>query len=536
MRTFKSLLLASSLLAAAPGAALAAPGDIDNDGVADGADAFPCDPSAVASVFAPGENQHGLLLFEDQWPVNGDLDFNDVAVAYNYVINLNAQGQATSLQLTLNTLALGGQIANDIMLRLPVPASAVGTVERNFKGAAPERVALEAGEPEAVVRLVADVRSLFPANASTVVNTRAGDGYLPAKPLNVVVRFRQPVALSAAAAPFDVFLARTGSPGHQVHLPQYAGTARMDAALFGTADDGSTANRHFVNRQGLPFALNVPSNIAWPREWQSIEGAYPDIIRFAASAGGEAGNWYATNVNRPMTWLGSTPMRPPQPLIIGPAATDAAQCPAPLERVLVVAAEDDFITAQVRNGLAATGRYASVDAFNATEATPTSEKLAGYTAVLTWSNWPYQDTEALGNALGTYYKAGGRVVTAPFAESTAPWALGGEFGRAFTLIATNGGYAYQSNGALGAVLEPTSPLLVGVRSFVAPGAYYSTGALRPGAVVVARWNFGVPLLVRGVANGRNRADLNFYPAPSTVSPGYWSGDGYLMMANALDYR
>ena len=43
-----------------------------------------------------------------------------------------------------------------------------------------------------------------------------------------------PVSLDMAAAPFDLFIARTGKIGHQIHLSQSAGTASMNTALFNT--------------------------------------------------------------------------------------------------------------------------------------------------------------------------------------------------------------------------------------------------------------------------------------------------------------
>jgi hypothetical protein len=82
--------------------------DRDGDGVPDAADAYPCDPATQAKGFVPAEGQHALALFEDQWPSDGDLDFNDVVVTYNFVFRQNMSGQVLGLRLTLNALASGG--------------------------------------------------------------------------------------------------------------------------------------------------------------------------------------------------------------------------------------------------------------------------------------------------------------------------------------------------------------------------------------------------------------------------------------------
>ncbi len=68
----------------------------------------------------------------------------------------------------------------------------------------------------------------------------------------------------------------------------------MDASLFGSCDNGSTVDRHFVSNSGLPWMLFIPesSDAAWPTETTAIDSAFPSIINFAASGGESSTDWY----------------------------------------------------------------------------------------------------------------------------------------------------------------------------------------------------------------------------------------------------
>ena len=93
----------------------------------------------------------------------------------------------------------------------------------------------------------------------------------------------------------------------------------MNASLFGTANDGSTATRHFVDTDGLPFALVLPATFAWPQETIGIQNVYPNIVSFASSGGATNTDWYLTNINTSLTWTGGANHTPaPVASLLGP--------------------------------------------------------------------------------------------------------------------------------------------------------------------------------------------------------------------------
>ena len=305
--------------------------DSDNDGVPDETDAEPCDPSVVAISYAPAKDQASSMLFEDQWPSKGDLDFNDLALSYNYALHQDAAGDVVKMTATFNALALGGVFDNGFGLHLPVAASQVASVTRSIGGGAPSPLTLSPGDAEATVFVFDDLRQLFGGQAGQI-NSDPAQPRLQGQPFVVEVTFAAPVALPVAAAPYDVFIFRTQNPGLEVHRPEYAGTSRMDAALFGTQDDGSSAARRFVDTNGLPFALIFPTTVAYPKEAVSISTLYPDIVLFASSGGTQNTDFYLTNVNTAAAYVdvnGNGPLTPVPPAAHVPDTSCVSVTPPP---------------------------------------------------------------------------------------------------------------------------------------------------------------------------------------------------------------
>ena len=205
-------------------------------------------------------------------------------------------------------------------------------------------------------------------------------------------------------------------------------------------------------------------------------------------------------------------------------------------KVLVLASDDPSGLDDVKSGLAATGAFKAVDVFDASGATPTLAQLAPYKAVLVYNNSPFVDPALMGDRLADYFDAGGQVVIAP-GTNCDPVKLEGRF--------VNDGYLVLSIGAvdesfpadtLGLILEPQSPLVAGVNTIDAQFAARCFVAPVAGATVVAQWGAGVPLIGRGMVQGRKRVDLNFFPPSSTQGMQFWTGDGANLLRNALLYK
>lgn len=259
--------------------------DSDGDGVHDNIDAEPCNLQVSARAMVPADRVWGMLLFEDMWPDRGDFDFNDLVLAYNETIDYDASANVRGLRMDLRVMAVGARQKNGLAVRLPGLAKGDVTFLSVSIGGQGQNVVLRAGESEAVVDLASDLHALFGADQSRAwVNT---DTSLPAQPyVDIVVKmqFATGNGLSGAEAPFDIFIFNTDT-GAEVHLPRYNGSASLNGALIGTGDDATTAQRAFVTTNGIPFALEFPEQVVYPKENLPIDQLFPTIVEFGSSNG-----------------------------------------------------------------------------------------------------------------------------------------------------------------------------------------------------------------------------------------------------------
>lgn len=185
-----------------------------------------------------------------------------------------------------------------------------------------------------------------------------------------------------------------------------------------------------------------------------------------------------------------------------------------------------------------TGRFANVDAWDASISTPTTNDLRGYDAVMIMPDSGFADGATLGNNLAQYVDNGGGVVDSVFSVNWGQTYISGNwFANQYRPF--EGTTQGNLNGRLVPDL-PNHPMLTGIRSFRfnASGYYGPDVQLARGATLVASWDNGVPLLAaHAPTNSGVVVGLNAY-MPSSDAAGFgWdaTGDGAELMANALEY-
>jgi LruC domain-containing protein len=307
--------------------------DADLDGVSDGADPFPCDAEKSAVLFMPGEGQYGTLMFEDNWPRKGDLDFNDAVLAYNYAIYYNSAGAVSHVVLTLDPLAIGATFHSGLALHVPVSGTSMESAVRSLGGVGQVPLATNPGETSVVVTITDDIRNHF-NQPEGYINTEPQAAMIDGEQIVVSLHFSPAVPLPRGEEPFDLYFFRTANPQHQVHRPPFAGTAIMDGALFGTDDDASDLSpggRRFIDGFGMPFVLSMPALVPWPREFVDIAHLFPEIVEFAASGGTLKRDFYSTIVNAPWAYPPSMTLQTSQATIapIVPYVPSRACTPVP---------------------------------------------------------------------------------------------------------------------------------------------------------------------------------------------------------------
>ncbi|MBI4265125.1 MAG: prealbumin-like fold domain-containing protein [Acidobacteria bacterium] len=229
-------------------------------------------------------------------------------------------------------------------------------------------------------------------------------------------------------------------------------------------------------------------------------------------------------------------------LSLGVSARDAAA-----QKILLLYADTLARAQDVQSKLVGTGDFAAVDLFNVSSATPSLSALAGYQAVLVWSNLAFANPDALGNVLADYSDQGGGVVQSTFGFRIGSFGLGGRwddpnflFPNLEYLPFSEGNFA---SGILRTLIPvvPGHPLLANVASFSGgTGSFLNTVAPRPSTTLVARWSAPGALPLLGARSGPKAGTivgLNMYPPSAAAVTGGWAPatDGARLMANALLY-
>jgi hypothetical protein len=211
---------------------------------------------------------------------------------------------------------------------------------------------------------------------------------------------------------------------------------------------------------------------------------------------------------------------------------------ADCEQGLLILHNAATVIADVATKLEGTGAFATIADIDVDAAMPTLQQLQPYDVVLAFSGSSFGNPAALGDVLADYYDGGGRVVTATFSTcANGTLAIAGRFGTVTNgYVLLTGLTQAQPTDSLGTIQEPDHMLMTGVHSFSASTAFRCPGSPANGAVVVATWQNGDPLVVRGTVGGRPRAHLNFFPPSSSVNAAWWAGHGVEMMRNALLYQ
>jgi LruC domain-containing protein len=251
----------------------------------------------AGTVFFPGQDEFGTLLYEDQWPSRGDLDFNDAVVRFNARVDtLDATGEVSAILLTLPLEALGSTevCGGGMGLRLPLPASTPMSATTSVSGGPPVLVPPDPIEPDAVLWLVDDLRAELCGGQEGLLNTDEAVPPVACDSLVVELLFQPPVAMDASDPPFDLFFHRCGDRTHQVHRSAYGGTAQADPSLYGTGDDASSPpdGPFYIDEDGIPFLISENKEGSWPRERVRVDQAFPEIANWAASGGTSDEDWY----------------------------------------------------------------------------------------------------------------------------------------------------------------------------------------------------------------------------------------------------
>lgn len=225
----------------------------------------------------------GTLAFEDNWPEEGDYDFNDFVTAYTYKLvagtdNTNIKG----IRLTFSPKALGAAYNSGFAIQLPVNPGNIASVTGGT---------LEAGEKLATLIVYENIRRDGFGGRGGFLNTQKGNDLTTGTEREIYVSLKENITLSSFQA-FNPFIYVNGRE-HEIHLTDKAPTGKMNYDLFNTKDDRSTpdSGHYYRKNNSHPWALDITSTSngsstnslwAYPSEGNNISLAYPNYNQWTS--------------------------------------------------------------------------------------------------------------------------------------------------------------------------------------------------------------------------------------------------------------
>ncbi|WP_285056451.1 LruC domain-containing protein [Pedobacter ginsengisoli] len=268
--------------------------DTDNDGIPNSKDAFPEDPDrAFINQSYNYANGGSTVAFEDNFPLKGDYDMNDIVISYRYQIISNAANQVVHVDANYTLHATGGSYKNGAGIQFDIARSSVS----NVTGAEIEEQPVS---KDLVLILFRDSREQQ-ARWNTIPNESTSD---PVK-YNVSFDVKPGITVEAFGIgnynPF-IWNATVGfGRGYETHLKNRKPTDFADTKLFRTGDDGTVGGgkvgsgyvSYISKDQNLPWAIELPvSNFKYPIEKTTVTSAYLSFGKWALSLGKTNMDWY----------------------------------------------------------------------------------------------------------------------------------------------------------------------------------------------------------------------------------------------------
>jgi len=264
----------------------------------------------VTAMHYPSPDTWATLAFEDNWPLVGDYDMNDLVVHYR-LSSYDVEGTLMRVKIEGEVVAIGASYHNGFAFRLPgLLRSEVDTGRLIFKVNGVEQSVnpLELDKNEAIFIIADDLWDYVASGENCrFYRTEAGCGS------NIQMTFSLEVPMEAninkadvADFPYDPFI--FASAGHErsyvfgeaperrfeIHLKNQAPTEAFQLNFLGRGDDASNADEdeYFINANGMPWAINIPYEWEHPVEYMDIKHAYPDFHNFVTSSGIQNVDWF----------------------------------------------------------------------------------------------------------------------------------------------------------------------------------------------------------------------------------------------------
>jgi LruC domain-containing protein len=273
--------------------------DCDNDGIPDTQDEYPCDPERAFNSYYPSANKTATLAFEDLWPATGDYDYNDLVLAFNIQKVLNADNKVVDYKVKLKVLAVGAAYVNgfgwqfDELVPNDINTVTGQTLIHNLVTRNANNT--EAGQTKAVIIAYDSPEPSMQRATGSMFNTIKENPTGTSDTIYININFTSPVLDSKLdISKFNPFIFTNKNRDAEIHLGNFKPTDLANTSMFGQRNDRSKPSEgiYYKTANGMPWAILLPNNFVYPKEYTSITSAYNFFDDWAASGGTSNTNWY----------------------------------------------------------------------------------------------------------------------------------------------------------------------------------------------------------------------------------------------------
>lgn len=250
-----------------------------------------------------GDAQGYTYAFEDQWPVYGDYDMNDIVLTIDE-IKLSVKKEhgdeyVKEAKIKGRVKAVGASRTLGIGIQLKGLPSDVKTSQLKQNG---ETISFEKDNFHPTLIICEDAHRYMDNTQqdNTFINTEIGGKTDEYKNFDFAIKF---AGQDAKPENFninylDVFIfTKKGAQvpwRREVHLAGYAPTKWGDQSFSGASnDDGED---HFTSHENLAWGIRIPYNEwSWPQELIMITEAYGSFKSWISSGGTSDADWWKNN-------------------------------------------------------------------------------------------------------------------------------------------------------------------------------------------------------------------------------------------------
>lgn len=267
--------------------------DTDGDGITDDLEDFPNDADRAFSSNWPCCGS-ATLAYEDLWPSQGDYDFNDLVIDYQFETVTNSNNYVVEVFATFEVIAFGAGYHNGFGFQFAnnnVNAADITVTGMNTSGLVNLAAnGLENGQNKPTIIVFEDSYDVMShPGAGIGVNTTPSAPSVPTQTITITMTFAPNTytANDLDLPNFNPFIFVNQTRGREIHLPNYAPTDLADPSYFGTGNDDSnpSTGRYYKNGDNLPWAINVVSGFDHMKEKVEITSGYFFFFNWAASNG-----------------------------------------------------------------------------------------------------------------------------------------------------------------------------------------------------------------------------------------------------------